>query len=214
MSGLSSIARKTVMSLTGLFLILFLLEHLAGNLLLFIPDGGKAFDAYSEFMSHNAIIRTLEIVLFAGFIFHIVDALALTIQNRKMRGRRYAVHAAPEGSSWFSRNMGITGSIIFIFLVIHLRTFFVETRFIDTDASMYHLVKSAFENPYYSGFYLIAMVLLGFHLAHGFKSAFQTLGLRHKSYFRTIEIIGYIFSIVVPAGFASLPVYFFIKQFI
>lgn len=199
------------MSITGLFLISFLIVHLSGNLLLFKADGGAAFNAYAKFMSTNPIIGAMEYILAAGFLFHIVDGIALTIQNRKARPVKYAVQKSSPDTNWASRNMGITGSVILIFLVIHLKNFFVEHRFLGNETPMYDLVAEAFSNPLYAGFYVVAMVLLGLHLAHGFSSAFQTLGLRHKSYFWLIRFVGIIFSIVVPAGFASMPIYFFFK---
>jgi len=197
------------MALTGLFLISFLLVHLSGNLLLFKSDGGKAFNEYAHFMSTNPLIRVMEIVLFAGFLFHIIDGIVLTIQNRKARPTGYAVQKSSPDSSWVSRNMGISGSIILIFLIIHLRSFFVEHRFLGNDTPLDVMVKNAFDNPLYSGFYVIAMILLGLHLSHGFRSAFQSLGLRHNSYFHVIEYVGIIFSIVVPAAFAAMPIYFY-----
>lgn len=204
-----SILKKVVMAITGLFLISFLVVHLSGNLLLFKADGGKAFNDYAHFMSTNPIIRTMEIVLFAGFLFHIIDGILLTIQNRRARPVKYAVQKPSPDSSWVARNMGITGSVILIFLVVHLDSFFVEHRLLGNETPMDELVKNAFDNPIYAGFYVVAMVLLGLHLSHGFKSAFQTLGLRHKSYFHIIKYIGIIFSIAVPAAFASMPIYFY-----
>ncbi len=204
-----SIMKKVIMAITGLFLISFLVVHLSGNLLLFKADGGKAFNEYAHFMSTNPLIRTMEIILFAGFIFHIIDGILLTIQNRKARPVKYAVQKSSPNSNWPARNMGITGSIILIFLVIHLKSFFVEHRFLGNETPMDQLVKEAFNDPFYAGFYVIAMVLLGLHLSHGFKSAFQSLGLRHSSYFNIIKYIGIIFSIVVPAAFASMPIYFY-----
>ena len=105
--------------------------------------------------------------------------------------------------------MGITGSIVLVFLVIHLRTFLVEQRFLHAHETMYKSVQSAFQSPYYSVFYLLAMVLLGFHLYHGFQSTFQSLGLSHGRYTPLIKKIGLLFSMIVPAGFATMPVYFY-----
>ncbi len=213
MAGFYSLTRKVVMAITGLFLIIFLVEHLAGNFLLLKPDGGEAFNAYSKFMTSNPLIRIMEVVLFAGFIFHIVDGLILTIKNRQSRPIKYRVQKPSPDSSWVSRNMGLTGAVIFVYLVIHLRSFFVEHRILHNDAPMDELVKNAFENPLYSAFYVVAMVILGLHLSHGFSSAFQTLGLRHKSYFNVINIIGKAYAILIPAGFASIPIYFYLRQF-
>src|SRR6185503_9289019 len=105
----TTIGRKLVMSLTGLFLILYLFEHLYGNLLLYKLDGGQAFEEYTEFMTGNLLIRIVEFVLFASIIIHVVDGLLLTISNRKARPVRYEVNHQTRNSSWFSRNMGLTG---------------------------------------------------------------------------------------------------------
>lgn len=203
-----SIIKKVIMSLTGLFLISFLVVHMSGNLLLFKDDGGAAFNAYAKFMSTNPIIGIMEYGLAAGFLFHIVDGFILWVQNRRARPVKYAVQKPSPASSFASRNMGISGSILLIFLVIHLKNFFVEHRVLGNETPMYDLVAQAFSNPYYSALYVAAMIGLGMHLAHGFSSAFQTLGLRHKSYFWLIRAVGLIFSIAVPAGFASMPIYF------
>ena len=209
----SSVGKKILMALTGLFLILFLVEHLVGNFLLFAGDGGESFNAYSEYMQHNVLIRTVEILLFLAIILHVLDALRLTKENRKARPSRYIVNQPAENSTWFSRNMGMSGSIVFVFLVLHLRTFFVGVRLLgDFEGDMYAGVVNAFSHAWYAGFYVAAMVLLCFHLMHGFSSAFQTLGLNHKKYTPFIIGLGVGFSVLVSAGFASMPVYFYFMK--
>lgn len=149
--ALYSITKKIIMSLTGLFLILFLVEHLAGNLLLFA--GPKAFNDYSEYMSHNIIIRAIEIFLFLAFIFHIINGLYLYFQNRAARGIGYKMHKFPFPVRLASRTMAYTGSILFIFLIIHLKSFFVPSRFgASYNGDMYSLVVNAFRNPIYWDF--------------------------------------------------------------
>ncbi|MFM9028118.1 MAG: hypothetical protein ACKOQ6_08980 [Bacteroidota bacterium] len=112
----TSVGRKLVMAMTGLFLCVFLLEHLYGNLQLYKMDGGKAFNEYGEFLVNNLIIRTVEYLLFGSILLHIIDGMYLTLRNQKARPVRYAVNHASKNSTWFSRNMGLTGSIIFVFL--------------------------------------------------------------------------------------------------
>jgi succinate dehydrogenase / fumarate reductase cytochrome b subunit len=204
----SSVGQKFVVGLTGLFLCSFLIVHLTGNLLLFRNDGGRAFEEYSHFMSTNVGIRTLELVLAAGFLIHIIFSVRTWINNRLARPERYAMNRPSENSALASRIMFITGSITFIFLVVHIRTFFVPSRFPGgLPPSMYELVREAFANPLYSGFYVIAMILLAFHLRHGFQSAFQTFGLRPGRR-RPVEIVAVFFWLVIPAGFAAMPLYF------
>lgn len=207
-----SIGQKLIMALTGLFLVTFLIEHLLSNLML-LKDDGTDYNNFAEFMGSNPIIKAAEYVLFAGFIFHIVYAAIITAQNKKARPIGYAVSNAGENSSWFSRNMGLSGSIVFIFLVVHLKTFFINYKVLGnytTEApTLYDGAVLAFKNPIYVVLYVVAMVLLAFHLNHGFASAFQTLGLRHTKYTPFIKGLGTAFSIVVPAMFAFIPVYMY-----
>lgn len=205
----SSVGQKLLTGFTGLFLCIFLIEHLLGNLLLLIHDSGKTFDAYSEFMSHNFIIRTIEIGLFAGFGAHIAFGVRLWLANRRARPQKYALNRPSENSSLSSRLALVTGSIVLIFLIVHLRTFFVPARFAaNSNPSMFMLVKTAFQSPLYVGFYLVALALLGYHLHHGFQSAMQTFGLRTERYRSLIDFVGAIFWLVIPIGYAVLPAYF------
>ncbi len=206
----SSLGKKLIMALTGLFLSLFLIEHLVGNLLLLKNDDGAAFTAYAEFLAspNNIIARVLEIGLFLVFIYHIVNGFRLWRYNKKATLVRYHTNNSSANSSFFSRFMTWSGSITFIFLVIHLRTFFFPYRFGDPANTMYEGVKEAFSNPIYSGFYIVAMIFLAFHLVHGVQSAFQTLGLRHNKYTPFIKKFGVFFAIVICAGFALIPIYF------
>ena len=216
----SSIGRKVSMSLTGLFLVSFLLVHLSGNFLLFKGDEGSAFNLYSEFMSTNGLIRVLEIGLLAGFLIHIYSALILTQKNKAARPVGYAMEGKNPKVTWFSKNMGLSGSIVLVFLIIHLLNFYFPFHYgfdtvMDIDGrpvkNMYHLVATVFKNEWwYSILYLVALLLLSFHLQHGFSSAFQTLGLEHKKYTPLIKGLGMAISILVPLGFATMPVYFWL----
>lgn len=209
----SSVGKKIIMSLSGIFLCTFLIVHLTGNLLLFKDDDGVAFDAYAQFMSTNLLIRTMEIVLFAGFIIHIISGVVVWLRNRRARPEKYDMYTLKENTQLASRITMLSGSIVFIFLVVHLRTFWVPSRFTDVSHSMYDLVKEAFSNPYYVAFYLIALVLLGYHLRHGFQSAFQTLGLRNKKYIGLLDAIAVIFWLLIPIGFAAMPIYFLLLRY-
>ncbi|WP_426061956.1 succinate dehydrogenase cytochrome b subunit [Hymenobacter sp. B1770] len=219
----SSIGRKLIMSITGLFLCTFLVVHLVGNLQLFKHDGGAAFNAYSHFMGTNPIIRTIEWGLVLGFGFHIYEAWALYRRNKAARGQGYAQWKAEQNSEWTSRNMSLLGTIILIFLIVHLYNFFWRARFAgdlpkmggadpltrDYD-NLYLAVVSSFQIWWYVALYVAAQISLGYHLWHGFRSGFQTLGLNHRKYMPLIKYAGYVFSVVVAAGFASMPLYFFL----
>ncbi len=204
----SSVGKKIVMSLSGLFLCTFLVVHLSGNFLLFKNDGGVAFDAYSDFMSTNVVIRTMEIILFSGFIAHSISGGIIWWMNRRARPEKYRTYKLSENTGFASRHTMLTGSIVLVFLVIHLKTFWYGSRFAEVKPSMYQLVSTAFSSPSYVFFYLVALVLLGYHLRHGFQSAFQTLGLRSKKYIGLLDAVAVIFWLIIPMGFASMPVYF------
>jgi succinate dehydrogenase / fumarate reductase, cytochrome b subunit len=202
----TSVGQKLLTAFTGLFLCSFLIVHLVGNIQLFKSDNGAAFNAYSRFMSTNPAIRAMELGLLAGFLGHILLGLITWWHNRTSRPVKYELVRASENSDLTSRIMFISGSIVFVFLVIHLINFFVPTRF-GGEEDMYQAVKTAFSNPIYVVLYLIALCLLGFHLRHGFESAFQTLGLRPR-WQQLLEVIAIIFWLLVPVGFATMPIYF------
>lgn len=206
-----TIGRKVLMALTGLFLCLFLCEHLYGNLLLYYNDHGHQFEIYTHLLTRTLIIRIIEYFLFGAFIVHAIDGLMLTIANRKARPIRYAVNKGSENSSWFSRNMGLSGSVILFFLIVHLRTFFFPHRFMDVHETMFQSVVEAFKSPWYSGLYVVSVIFLGLHLNHGAQSAFQTLGINNKTYASILKAIGTIFALIITIGFASLPITFFFE---
>jgi succinate dehydrogenase / fumarate reductase cytochrome b subunit len=193
------------MSLSGLFLFSFLLVHLTINLFLLKQDRGATFDVYAEFMATYPIVRPLEIVLFAGFLLHALLGIWLWVTNRGVRASRYKVSGAAQNSDLPSRVAFWSGAVVAVFLIVHVNSFFVSSRFFPDGRTMYELVAEAFASPAVVAFYVFAMVLLGFHLKHGFQSAFQTLGLRTGRYRRLIEAVGVVFWLLVPAAFASIP---------
>ena len=206
----SSIGKKVLMAFTGVLLIIYLVIHLAGNLTLYF--GEKAFTSYAGVLEMiKPLIRVIEIILASIFILHIFSGIRVWIGNRIAKSKDYAVNAKSKNSSLFSRTMLTSGSLVFIFLVIHLRTIWFPYNF-SGEENLYKIVSGNFMNPVYSWFYVLAMVLLGFHLNHGFQSAFQTMGWNHKRYFPVIQAVGAIYSWVTAAGFASLPIYFLYFQ--
>lgn len=205
----TTIGRKILMALTGLFLITFLVEHLYGNLLLYKMDGGVSFDEYSEFMAGNMLIRTVEYILFAAILIHAVDGLLITLANRKARPVSYEVNRQAGNSTWFSRNMGLTGAVILFFLVIHLKHFFLVFRFGHIDETMAQYVVRSFQVSWYSALYVFSMMLLGMHLNHGFQSSFQTLGLNNRKFSGNIKYLGTFVALLFMIGFASFPIVFY-----
>lgn len=257
------------MGLTGLFLVSFLFVHVSGNILLFKSDGGLAFNEYTRFMTTTSIIKILEWVLFGGFIAHIILAAVLTSNNNKARPEKYAFNKSQAASSnWFSRNMGLSGTIVLTFLILHLVMFWGKYKFGDgtqeitlTQAyeeawklkepvldsngamvldknsyvdyevlgelramdlpkekysaiSMTEVVKASFsaDRWYIVVFYVLALVLLAFHLSHGFQSAFRTLGFVHKKYTPAIMNIGTVIAVGVPIVFAAMPLFFLFRD--
>ena len=209
----SSIGKKFVMGITGLFLITFLVVHCFINSLIFFNDGGITFNTGAHFMATNWLIRFSEIILFAGLILHIVQALVLTLANKKARPIGYGKTDGAANSSWYSRSMGLLGTLLLMFLIIHLAHFWVKSRFTglpgedaEGHENLYAVMQTTFTQLWVVVVYCLAMVSLAYHLLHGFQSAFQTLGLNHKKYTPIIKLAGIAFSIIVPLIFALMPV--------
>ena len=210
-----------IMSLTGLFLILFLIVHLAGNLQLLKSDGGEAFNVYSHFMGSNPLIQLISKGNFFFILLHIFVSFTLVIKNRRARPIGYKVSSGSANSSWPSRSMAILGTLILIFIVLHLYGFWYQFKngalddvVIDgvTMGNGYAWVVAAYSNPAVVVFYVISMGVLGFHLWHGFASAFQSLGLNHPKYNGMITGLGKFYAVVVPVLYAIIPIVLFIKS--
>jgi succinate dehydrogenase / fumarate reductase cytochrome b subunit len=211
----SSIGKKLLMGLTGLFLITFLIVHVSINGMIWFNDGGVTFNKWAHFMGTNLIIRILEIGLFIGLIIHIVDGLLLYKQNRDSRPVKYVYNEPSANSSWYSRSMALLGTLILLFLILHLSHFWVKTRFtgieqygLDADGqeNLFAVMNQVFQSPIIVAIYVAGCFSLFWHLLHGFKSAFQTLGLNHVKYNEAIAVTGIAFSIIVPFIFAMMPV--------
>jgi|WetSurMetagenome_2_1015567.scaffolds.fasta_scaffold626687_1 succinate dehydrogenase / fumarate reductase, cytochrome b subunit len=208
----TSIGQKVLSALTGLFLCVFLVIHISGNLLLFKNDDGRAFNEYAAANASSLLIRSIEIVLFAGFLIHIFWGIRLWIFNRRARRHGYVSYRPSENSSLFSRVMLLSGSIVLLFLVIHLRSFWVPMRFNGgQEVSVFLIVRTAFQSPLYDAFYIACVALLGFHLRQGFQAAWQTFGVR--SLWRpVVEGVAVLFWLIIPIGFASMPLYFLLSK--
>ncbi|OIP04158.1 MAG: succinate dehydrogenase [Flavobacteriales bacterium CG_4_10_14_0_2_um_filter_32_8] len=208
-----SIGRKFVMSLSGLFLITFIVIHLLINAfsLGLCWDGRALFNAGSHFMATNPFIQIMQYVLALGFIIHIIMGIRLTIQNNAARSVKYTHNNPGANSSFSSRSMIITGILILLFLVLHIKDFFIEIKFNELGGlpSDYDLLLAVFSQPLFVGLYVFAFIVLGIHLNHGFQSAFQTLGLNHKKYNPIIKGASVLFCIVVAVGFSSIALFHF-----
>ncbi|MDR6567099.1 succinate dehydrogenase / fumarate reductase cytochrome b subunit [Chitinophaga ginsengisegetis] len=219
----TSIGKKLLVGATGLFLCSFVIVHLAGNFQLLYNDEGKAFNAYAAFMGHNSLIQFIAWGLKIVILLHAFIALQLTFSNRAARPVKYAVNPGNQTSSWFSRQMAIMGSILLIFIVIHLVNFWGKFHYtemptrtyegsIEPLKDLYALSYETFKNGWLVALYVIGMIGLSFHLIHGFKSACQTFGLNHKKYNGLLSFIGiWLFGIAIPIGFAIIPVVIYFK---
>ncbi|HWZ13657.1 MAG TPA: succinate dehydrogenase cytochrome b subunit [Mucilaginibacter sp.] len=249
----SSLGKKLIMALTGLFLCTFLIVHLGGNLLLFSDDEGYGFNVYANFLTHFPPIEVVAYLLYLAILVHSIYALVLTVQNRRARPVGYA---APNRSptSWSSKNMGLLGSILLLFIVIHMSDFWYAYKYshkigykeyrtdLATDKTtsvdyvptspnfeksvstennveivrvkdLHARVADSFSNLLYVIFYVIAMGAVSFHMLHGFQSSFRTLGWVHRKYTPVVCFIGtWLFAVIIPLGFAAMPVVYYIQS--
>ncbi|MHC5202020.1 succinate dehydrogenase cytochrome b subunit [Myroides sp. LJL119] len=262
----SSIAKKYWMALTGLFLCLFLVGHLVGNLQLIFGDA-SVFNEYALFMTTNPAIKILSYVTYISILFHAIDGIVLTVQNKKARPIGYVKNNASANSTWASRNMAVLGTLLLVFIVTHMANFWAKMHFeemplqtiavnIDGQPEPVMVYKTVGGQPlqvaavengavvvkgtsfYQAGtdlvmaqgykdlhkitveffkdpktglistiLYVVAMIVLGFHLSHGFASAFQSLGVNNPKINGVIKLGGYLFCYLVPALFAIIPLY-------
>lgn len=220
MAGLtqSTIGRKYLMALSAFFLLIFLVIHLTVNLIsLFGPD---AFNQASHFMGYNPLVQFLmQPVLMVGVIFHFIMGFVLELKNRQARPIRYAVNKGEANSTWMSRNMIISGAVILAFLALHMYDFWAHEmnfKYIDglpiEKERYWGELHHKFADPLRVGAYVIAFVLLGLHLAHGFQSSFQSIGARHPKYMPVIRSAGTWYSILIPLGFIIIAVYHYVTQ--
>lgn len=225
----SSIGKKLVMSLTGIFLILFLIVHAGLNACIWADlfdsnDHGMMFNKAAHFMGSNWVPRFLEVGLFLFIILHIVQGYMLTQQNRSKRSIGYAVDYGNKGSKWYSRSMAILGTLVLLFLIMHLYHFWTPSRLggigsvhelgaVDYSGKEYHdlysEMKMVFESPIVVLLYVLGCVSLAYHLAHGFQSSFKTLGVHNKRYQLMLSSLGYGFAIFIPLVFALMPISFY-----
>jgi len=212
----SSIGRKFIMSISGIFLILFLLFHLSMNMALLFST--EAYDWICELLGANwyAIAGTL--VLVAGFVIHIIYGTWLTLQNKKARGYEKYASSNKTKTEWASKNMWVLGLIIFLGLAIHFWNFWYKMQFAELihcpDAVIHgsKLVIDLFSQPVYVVIYLVWLLALWFHLTHGVWSAFQTLGWNGKVWFSRLKLISDIVATIIMLGFAAVPIYFFLTS--
>ncbi len=214
--------RKNIMAFTGLFLCIFLVVHLGGNLILLLPSetAHGLYNSYSAKLGGNIFIRVVSIFLYLSILLHTVYAALITSKNNKSKGKKYLVNHTIESSSWTSQNMGLLGFSILIFILIHLSNFWWRVKLgygeivpLDSNGlkDVYLITTELFKNPYYVFIYVIFIIPLSMHIKHGFSSAFKTLGLYNLNYIRKVSIIGNMFSIIILIGFSVIPVAVYLR---
>ena len=221
----SSIGKKLIMSISGLFLVLFLLFHLSMNVAAVFS--GEAYNMVCSLLGSNWYAVAATLVLAAGIVIHFVYAIILTLQNRKARGNdRYAINARPKGVEWASQNMFVLGLIVILFMLLHFSQFWYKMMFAELighhevalgSAMVSPQDGAAFINYYFQGnavitvLYLIWYVALWFHLTHGFWSAIQTIGWNNTIWMNRWECISKIVATVICGLFAIITIIFFLN---
>lgn len=218
--ALSSITKKVIMSLAGLFLITFLLVHLGINIFLLplTENHKEIFLTAAEFMSTFWPMKVMEVALFGGFILHGLYGVIVQLQNWKSRGNQAYAVASKTKTTFASRTMIYSGILVFLFLLLHLYQFYGVKLGIKSGAMLadghpdfFTIAVDLFTNdPIFSIIYILSFVVLYFHLNHAFQSAFQTMGWNHPKYTPIVKCVGNIYSIVVPLGFIIIPLYYMI----
>lgn len=221
----SSVGKKFIMGLTGLSLIAFLIVHMGINACIFNDlsfieptDDGDMFNRAADFMGSTVLIRIMEVGLFIGFFIHIIQGLLLEFQNRSKRKLGYSVQMGNKGSKWYSRSMGLLGTLLLLFLILHWWHFWIPSRFTHAGLeepyvmsnqrmghNMFNLMKVTFSEWWVVIVYVVGCISLAYHLLHGFQSAFRTLGLSNNRYIKLINAAGFVYSIIVPLIFALMP---------
>ncbi|MGI8951727.1 MAG: succinate dehydrogenase [Chitinophagaceae bacterium] len=220
----SSVGKKLIMGLTGIFLILFLIVHVGLNACIWANDHGKMFNVAANFMGSIIVIRIIEIGLFVFIFLHAIQGLLLDASNKTKRGVGYAIDYGNRGSKWYSRSMGLLGTLILLFLIIHWFNFWIPSRFTGVKDlngkemlftvpgtnvqvhNLFALMQITFSNLWIVIIYVLGCISLAYHLAHGFQSAFRTIGVHNKRYLTMLVWLGYAFAIIVPLAFAMMPV--------
>ncbi len=219
----TSVGRKNLMALTGLFIIFFLIIHLLGNLILIIPDSffpiefwdnvtnqHDMYNAYSHFLVHFWPITVVAWVLYLAIALHIVDALLITLNNKKAKGGKYAV-IDNSTSSWTSRNMGLLGTIIGVFIVMHMAQFWLQYKVLKVEKDLYDLVLETFKVWWMVVIYEVSIIAIGFHIVHGIESAHRSLGIYPKKIMHTVKYIALYFGFIMAILYAIIPVILYFK---
>ena len=214
--------RKTIIAGTGLFLCIFLVVHLSANCILLLPEetARGLYNSYSTTLRESPLIKIVAYLLYLSIILHVVYALLITIRNRKAKPEKYVMNNSKENSTWTSQNMGLIGTMILLFIIVHLANFWARIKLgmgetVSLDAAgnvdVYEVTSTLFHNIYYVIFYTVLAIPLALHLYHGFKSAFKTLGFYHKKGLRIVAKVALVYAIIMGIGFGIIPFIVYLK---
>ncbi len=214
----STVGKKYLMGISGLIWAGFVITHMAGNLLIFVSR--DAYNSYGHALTSGNLIYIAEVVLVLALATHVYCAISITLHNRAARPEAYAVQASGKKKvSLASRTMAVQGSIILAFIILHIATFKYGTYYETTVhgvvmRDLFRLMLEVFQKPGYVFWYLISLVLLGFHLSHGVASTFQSLGLLGDNIRSPLKKFSWTYGLIVSLGFISQPIYiyFFAQQ--
>jgi len=214
--------RKTLIALTGLFLCVFLVVHLSANAILLLPNdlASELYNSYSHTLRESPLIAVVAYILYISIILHVVVALLITIKNKKAKPTKYVMNRSEQNSSWYSRNMGVLGTLILIFIIVHLANFWARIKLgigeeVLLDAAGYKDVFSVtyelFQNIWFVLFYSVLSIPLAFHLYHGLKSGFKTLGFYHKKGLKILAKVSLVYAVIMGLGFGIIPIIVYLK---
>ena len=213
--------KKSIIAVTGLFLCVFLIVHLSANCILLLPENiaRDLYNSYSTSLRENPLIKVVAYLLYISIILHALYALLITLRNRKAKPQKYVVNHSNENSTWTSQNMGLIGTVILLFIIVHLANFWARIKLgigeeVGLDhmgnKDVYEVTYRLFQNIYFVMFYTLISIPLALHLHHGLKSAFKTLGFYHKKGLKILAKVSLIYAIIMGIGFGIIPfiVYF------
>lgn len=214
--------KKSLIALTGLFLCIFLIVHLSANCILLLPESiaRDLYNSYSTTLRESPLIKVVAYMLYISIILHAFYALLVTIKNRKAKPEKYVVNHTKENSTWTSQNMGLIGTLILLFIIVHLGNFWARIKLgigadVGIDAmgnkDVYEVTYSLFQNIYFVIFYTLISIPLALHLNHGLKSAFKTLGFYHKKGLKILAKVSLIYAIIMGIGFGIIPFIVYLK---
>jgi succinate dehydrogenase / fumarate reductase cytochrome b subunit len=214
--------KKSLIALTGLFLCLFLIVHLSANCILLLPESiaRDLYNSYSTTLRESPLIKIVAYILYVSIILHAFYALLITLKNRKAKPQKYVLNRSNENSTWTSQNMGFIGTLILLFIIVHLGNFWARIKLgigedVGLDAmgnkDVYEVTYSLFQNIYFVIFYTLISIPLALHLNHGLKSAFKTLGFYHKKGLKLLAKVSLIYAIIMGIGFGIIPFIVYLK---